>query len=333
MSDLLTNLPTTVDDKFRLQAQRLMLTYKTHLDKDEFSEFLSRIKPPKTLYIAHENGDDDPITPYEHTHVVIDFGTAFNNRNCRVFDFEGIHPHISKIQNKFDWKRACTYVTKEDTTVELAEEDSFGVKKNSVLDIWRSRNISEALEGMSSLRDALPTIAIFNHKPIELPQPELEESQFWYWQESCRDLIFTQPNNRSVIWVYDEVGGAGKTRFAEWACLTYPEKCTMFNQIGKVSDFAMNIRSEQLAGWRGDTCFINLSRDYSDKDHIYQALEMIKDRFVTCTKYTGGKIWLPTMHVIVLANFPPMKHKLSKDRWEIYEIDPTEWSWIERSSG
>ena len=48
---------------------------------------------------------------------------------------------------------------------------------------------------------------------------------------------------------------------------------------------------------------------------------MVSDGFLTCTKYMGGEIWLPDMHVIVLANFKPNVEALSLDRWNINKIN------------
>ena len=111
-------------------------------------------------------------------------------------------------------------------------------------------------------------------------------------------------------------GGVGGI-FAKWCCLTHPAKCKMLNNVGKISDFAQNMQNFWSEGWRGDTVFLNLSRSYSDRSNIYEACEIISDGYVTCTKYAGGTIWLPEMHIVVLSNFGPIGGKLSEDRLEI----------------
>lgn len=172
------------------------------------------------------------------------------------------------------------------------------------------------------MRDIIPTIALYQHKPKQLPTPELEFDKFHPWQEEMFHLVLEKPDGRKVTWVYDEVGKTGKTRFAYYMCLTYPEKFQIMNNVGKVSDFAKNMQNFQEMGWDGNVLFLNLSRDYADRAQIYNCIEMVLDGLITCTKYTGGQIWLQKMKVVVLANFPPTIAKLSFDRWDIYEIDP-----------
>ena len=58
----------------------------------------------------------------------------------------------------------------------------------------------------------------------------------------------------------------------------------------------------------------------SDRSNIYEACEIISDGYVTCTKYAGGTIWLPEMHIVVLSNFGPIGGKLSEDRLEILTV-------------
>lgn len=322
-----TNQPVTVceekfsrvvkEDGFRLRSAKLFLTYKGHLDKDYIWMFLFGKSPKlKKAYIAHENAD--PTDPYAHTHVVCDLGKAPDWTGSRCLDIDNIHPNIQIVEK---WKNACSYITKEDKTVILADEDRFEpVAYTHITSIWKHNTVQEALMNMKELKDALPTLAVFGHKPIELPDPEIDEGDFYPWQQELWNRLSTKPNNRKVLWVYDPIGNTGKTRFAKWCCLKHPEKCIMMNNVGKISDFAMNIQSMWTQGWRGNTVFLNLSRSYSDRTQIYEAIEMISDGYITCTKYKGGCVWLPDMHIVVMSNFEPQLNRLSEDRWEVRTI-------------
>ena len=75
----------------KIANRRLLLTYKTHLDKDAWIEWLTtktRIAPD-FVRLAHETGDK--TNPYNHTHCVIDFGKVFQTINMSYFDYENIH--------------------------------------------------------------------------------------------------------------------------------------------------------------------------------------------------------------------------------------------------
>lgn len=318
-TDILAELKMPKEDGFRFKNQKALLTYKTHLDKANYTAWLQKeYLFTKYLYIAHECGLNDPRTPYEHTHVVVDFGKAWDKKNCRCFDFEGIHPHISLITKMSEWKKACNYITKEDRTVVLDPENA-PKKYTPINGIWSNDSLADALENCT-LKDAIATIAVYKAKPMELPEPEITEDMFYPWQKDFWELLQQDPDNRTVRWIADPPGKSGKTRFAKWACLMHPDKCVMLNNVGKISDFAMNMQTFWSNGWRGDTVFLNLSRSYCDRTQIYEAVEIISDGYITCTKYTGGVVWLPKMHVVVLANFLPQLEKLSEDRWDLFEI-------------
>lgn len=309
----LKDLPET--STFRFQNQKCLLTYKTHISKESFFAWIHGRYGVRKMYIAHENGKDDPITPYEHTHAVIDFGRRIDSKNSRLFDFGDIHPHISLIKTPTEWLKACKYICKEDKSVQLDTRDKF----NDATSCWANNSLSDALQNCK-LNEVTNTIALFKCKPMELPEPEISEEMFYDWQKDVWNMIQLPPNGRSVDWIFDGSGNSGKTRFAKWVCLKHPEKAVMLNNVGKISDFAMNMQNFWNSGWRGDTVFLNLSRSYADKQHLYEALEIIADGYITCTKYTGGICWLPPMHIVVFANFEPQCEKLSKDRWNIKEI-------------
>lgn len=304
-------------ENFRLRSAKLFLTYKGHIDKDRFFMFMLGKSPKlKKCYIAHENAD--PTDPYCHTHVVCDLGKAPDWTGSRCLDFDNIHPNIQIVEK---WKNACSYITKEDTTVNLADEDRFEPRVyNHITAVWKHNTVQDALMNMKDLKDALPTLAVFKHKPMQLPDPEIDESDFYPWQQVLWNRLNHMPNNRKVMWIYDPVGNTGKTRFGKWCCLKHPEKCVMLNNIGKISDFAMNMQNFWTQGWRGNTVILNLSRSYTDRTQIYEAIEIISDGYVTCTKYAGGVVWLPPLHVVIMSNFEPQRERLSEDRWQIETI-------------
>lgn len=319
MTDLLTDLPHIDESKFRIQNQKLMLTYKTHIDKPSLIAYLNVVSKGKGLrrcYIAHENGVNDPLTPYEHTHVVVDFGYAIQSRCSRFLDYNGIHPHISIIAKQENWLKACKYICKEDKTVVLDNSDVFSVATS----VWAYDTVQDALRNCGNINNVMGTIALFNHKPMPLPEPEISEEMFYPWQKEMWEKLQYPPDGRTLMWINDSIGGAGKTRFAKWCCIQHSSKCAYFNSIGKIADFAMNIQNLWNMGWRGDTIFMNLSRSYSDRTNIYEACENILDGVVTCTKYTGGIVWLPRLHVVCMSNFMPLTEKLSEDRWRVYDV-------------
>lgn len=309
----------TVSGKFRFQGQRVLLTYKTHLDKAAFWKWLCEEKkwPPKKIYIAHENGDQ--ACKYLHSHVAIDFGKRRDTINCRFFDFETedgvIHPNIKPIKNLHQWRRSCNYLTKEDKSFDLEKED-----KMTMTDVvWSCSSITEALM-VTPINQAMNVSTVFGQRPREIPKPKITEDMFYPWQKDLKDILFKKADGRSVYWVFEDGGHVGKTRFGEWMCKIHPHKAIMLNNLGKVSDFAEIVRTQEDRGWRGDTVIFNFSRDYQDRTNIYSACETVADGMITCTKYKGDIYWLRDMHVVVFSNFAPQWGKLSADRVKLFTV-------------
>lgn len=325
--DLLTELETINESKFRFQNQKVMLTYKTHLNKDDFTAFLRGLVPDlKKIYIAHENGEGDSITPYEHTHSVIDFGKNFQSKNVRIFDFIGIHPNISKITSPRSWKKACKYICKEDKTVVLAEDDNFGF--SIAESIWEHSNVQDALRTAQNLRDVMPIIALMGMKKLEWGR-EIECSiqdidGMYPWQRKIWDFIAHKPNDRTVYWIGDEGGCKGKTQFIKYCDINCDGKVLWIIPSGSTRDIIHVVMEQINSGWRGDTIMINLSRSAtcgSDMSHVYRVIEDLKDGMIFSSKYNGGKLLIPNVHVIVMSNTYPQLERLTGDRWKVGKID------------
>ena len=68
----------------KIANRRLLLTYKTHLDKDAWIEWLTTKTglTPDFVRLAHETGDK--TNPYNHTHCVIDFEKFSKLSTCLI---------------------------------------------------------------------------------------------------------------------------------------------------------------------------------------------------------------------------------------------------------
>lgn len=321
------SVETQEGGKFKLDNQRLLLTYKSHIDKVNLTLFLKNKRPLtfKKCYIAWENGIGDTVTPYEHTHVCVDFGDRYQSKTPKCLDFEDIHPHISKIINIKKWKCACKYITKEDTSVildkcdVLTKEDNMGIVEK----IWVKKTLADAVKGCLEPGHVLGTIAAYKCKPKYVPEPRIKFDDFYHWQNEEFGICFLKPTGRKLRWLCEEDGNVGKTQFALFMAKKFPKKCIYISNIGKVSDFCMNVKKHQEEGWDGSCMFINLSRSHEDRDVIYNVCEIILDGEATCTKYEGGQIFIEPCHVFVMANFLPKIGALSGDRWIIKEVKLT----------
>lgn len=130
------------------------------------------------------------------------------------------------------------------------------------------------------------------------------------WQANLQDICLGPANDRTVIWIYDPEGNAGKSKFTKLMAYRYQ---AAFMAYSKTSDLI------NLAYKSDASIFIfDLTRakplDIGGQD-LYAALESIKNGMLVNTKYeTGTKLFMPP-HVLVFANCKPDMSKLSQDRW------------------
>lgn len=172
--------------KFDCQRQKLLFTYPSHIPKKRLYEHMCGISnlTPKFWRAAHEIGTKK--IPYEHTHVVLDWGAPYHFRDCRKFDWiyadkgkwanmprnlpykEGgrtMHPNIRYINPKRDdWIRVCDYIAKDD--IDNADLKSAPSVNRGV---QNCKTLGEALDRFcKSPGDAMGVGYLFNNKEKEI---------------------------------------------------------------------------------------------------------------------------------------------------------------------
>lgn len=144
----------------------------------------------------------------------------------------------------------------------------------------------------------------------------IDEKNLFPWQRRLIDLVGTEPDDRSIYWLHDEKGGAGKTSICK---LLFKKYDAIYINGGKGSDI-LHITAEQLN--LKPNCNVILF-DFPrclEGSVSYQAIESIKNGLFTSTKYEGGTVCMNPPHVIILANWEPDERKLSQDRWRIIDV-------------
>lgn len=149
--------------------------------------------------------------------------------------------------------------------------------------------------------------AVSSAAPRKLPPAR------WHpWQQAILDKIAEPADDRTVFWIYDKEGGAGKTILTEYL---------VSNGIGYSSP-VMGKFGDIIHQW--SMCFqdqprviiLDVPRDVGESTNIYNVAEKFKDGSAVSVKYNGGRFsWNPT-HTIVFSNDVPTAGRLSKDRLE-----------------
>lgn len=147
-------------------------------------------------------------------------------------------------------------------------------------------------------------------------QKKYENVKWKPWQENILNIIKTEPNERTIHWIWEPNGNAGKTFLAKYILWKY--KALIVN--GKQSDIFHGIKTylEEKEDYM-DIIIIDIPR--TNENYVcYGTMEKIKDGIFYSGKYEGGQILLTPCHVIVFANFKPETHRMSEDRWNIINI-------------
>lgn len=297
---------------FRVANQRLLLTYKTHLQKDGIRAFFTALGATR-VEVAHETGD--PEVPYEHSHVCVEWPRAYQTRNERKFDYHDIHPNIKFLKTPADFRRALNYISKEDPECEGLGE---GTDKSLVEKIWDQPSLGDALKTCTSHSQIIPTIAAWNAKPVAAeiiePQPT------WYeYQKKIFDLLCKPKQERKVHWFYEEVGNLGKTYTGKWCAQNYG--AYIVDCFGGVANLATIIQNALQSGWTGEGIIFDFPRR-AQQHEIYEGLECVSNGRVTVTKYQSHVVTFKPPRIICFANFPPQWESMSKDRWDCWHILP-----------
>lgn len=139
---------------------------------------------------------------------------------------------------------------------------------------------------------------------IKLP-PTLKK-----WQQQVVDICITEPDDRSIYWIWEPDGNTGKTTLCKY--LAVKHGATVLNNCS-TKDGAYALPDEPKL------VVVNLTR--SNEGHInYGLLEAIKDGLIFSAKYESKMKCFNSPHVFVFANHAPDETKMSADRWKIYRM-------------
>lgn len=309
------------ESKFYLANQRLLLTYKTHIDKQRVKDYFKESWNVKEIHICHEMGDI--ICPYEHSHVYVDFGRRFQSRNCRVFDWEGIHPNIKKVKSKFHVDNCYKYLAKEDPDCAYCLD--LASKKFDVVTVLEAPSALDAMRAAKNANDAVALGRLHDMYALEDNDDswDLNEEvrlKWWPWQKEIIEMVKNRPTEDNLIWwIWDPKGRNGKTTFSKNMWINNPKDHLYIGGLGSSRDVVECLIKGKKNGWRGRVVHINLTRQ-NEQHSIYNALEGISDGVMTRQKYDGGTFNFKCHWCIVYANWPPEVDKLSIGKWRIKKL-------------
>lgn len=299
--------------KFRIANAMILLTYKNWQNKTDLKDFLETKRPIEKIIICHESGD--PECPYEHTHVAVKFEREFQSRSERCLDFNGVHPHIKVLRNSKAFNDAVFYCEKEDQEPLSYGIDTAGTIETRVEEIIHKDSVLDAIKSCKSMAEVLATIQIYNlgqadDERHEKYLEELKNAPFRDYQQEWYDLLIKQ-DSRTILWIYDEVGNIGKSWFVNKMFAMHTKD--VFMMTGKIADNGYRFRGQQ---------FVLYDLQRTIEDYVsYGAIEELKNGRAISGKYFGNQRVYAWPHIVVFANFPPDRYKMSLDRWMVIRCE------------
>lgn len=131
------------------------------------------------------------------------------------------------------------------------------------------------------------------------------------------DFCKEEPDDRTIVWIYDEIGGAGKTTIAKHLCIQYPDNVLYLGGSAKDMKYGVYefVKKDPT---RLKIAIIDLTR--SVEEYVsYDGIEAIKNGIFFNTKYESGMCIFNNPHVLIFSNFLPNTQSLSLDRWKIID--------------
>lgn len=133
------------------------------------------------------------------------------------------------------------------------------------------------------------------------------------WQQTIIDIAETSPNDRTIFWIYDKIGGHGKSKLADHLADNYN---FVAYENAKTKDIA--------CAWNGEHIIFDFSRKQEDFIN-YSVIEQLKNHRIFSAKYESTvKRIKNELHVFVFANFLPDIEAMSKDRCDIRKLQDGE---------
>jgi len=142
--------------------------------------------------------------------------------------------------------------------------------------------------------------------------------QWREWQQNIIDMILDKPDNRKINFVVDYGGNMGKSFLVKYIYLKYGciiadgKKDNVFNQV-------LNCEDEEYLK------IILLDIPRHNLEYLnYGVIEQLKNGLIYSGKYEGGIRAFRTPHIFIFMNDTPDLTKLSKDRYNIINLNKIE---------
>lgn len=168
---------------------------------------------------------------------------------------------------------------------------------------------NKRLDGGRIWAGGIPELEMVNVKTIC-------RSDFYKWQSRVLELLKNQ-SDRSILWIYEAKGNTGKSSLVKY--LAVHESAIVLS--GKAADIKYGIVKfyEQHRRYPNLIC-VDVPR--TRREFLqYSAIEEVKNGCFFSGKYEGMMCVFNNPTIVCFSNSMPDLKSMSRDRWDIYEIN------------
>ncbi len=268
----------------------------------------------QVIYIIFGKETSSTGTPHLQGHV--HFSSQRSLRQAKTLI--DVAAHLTLARNI---QRSIDYCKKEGDYRELGTPPQIRSKAGQRSDLEAFRDsVKNGVTDMSVLREAHPCVMAryprFALSVIRDLRPKLPVAThpLHSWQSSLVEKLSVDANARSVIFLVDTKGNAGKTYFADYVEATLPKVQVM--KPGKCADMAFEYSEDTLI------LIIDVPRSKMNQfEYMYSFIECIKDGRLFSPKYEPITKRFPPPHVLVMMNEEPDYSALSEDRYDVIDVE------------
>jgi len=138
------------------------------------------------------------------------------------------------------------------------------------------------------------------------------------WQKDMKEIMESEPDDRTVYWVDDGPGGVGKSKLCKY--MRMKGKCKRI-PLGN----ATQLKTNAVAAGAQRCYVVDLPRTIGSTEKmsdLISAIEEIKNGWVVSAMHgKEHELLMEPPHVIVFSNMPPPFALMSADRWKVYKVD------------
>lgn len=278
-------------------------------DKDS----LSALYPGACTYIIFEEEVGDSGTPHIQGYIEFSAKQRITSiKKIQVFSRAHLEPRKGKPKAAADYCRKDGQATELGTISEgrSIRGEQLVLARAAALGGASEAELAELPDYIRYRRHILESVAV-EQQAVRMQRisESLKQATLRPWQTDLLKFVEEDPHPRKVFWVYDTLGGIGKTWFARYVvCLHGGIRF----ENGKSTDVKHAYNGEK-------TVIFDYSR--SQQEHInYEIIESLKNGMFFSPKYNSGMRIFDIPHVFIFANFAPDMNKLSEDRWVIINL-------------